>query len=206
MENNFLIIITGPSSAGKSTLSHSYKAHHPDMQIISIDDYYYDRRNDTYEKMLHTNLDTPEAFDLTQLIAHLQMYKDHKEFMANSYNHKTRISQHNQNTISPHKPLILEGIMAAHCQDIRDLANTIIYIDTPLDLALVRQLNRQRSRAKVKDSLNKYLRFIRPGQIAYTEPTKKLAHCILKGVDAHHDLQALRKHLQDLGFSSCNRT
>ena len=77
--------------------------------------------------------------------------------------------------------IILEGIFVLAEEEVRDLCDILIYVDTDADIRFIRRLRRDvEERARTVDSVcNQYLETVRPMHEQFIEPSKKYAHIII---------------------------
>lgn len=112
-----LVLIAGPSSAGKTTftkrLSIQLKVNHIEPVSISLDNYYVDRRKTPRDADGKYDFEALEAVDLDLFNSHLRDILDGKQVLTPRYDfNKGRRSDKNQIPIqlTEHSVLIIEGI------------------------------------------------------------------------------------------------
>ncbi|MGC9362569.1 MAG: uridine-cytidine kinase, partial [Candidatus Syntrophosphaera sp.] len=79
--------------------------------------------------------------------------------------------------------IILEGIFALYYDELLELSDLKIYLDSDSDIRLARRMQRdilERGR-NVEMVLNQYLETVKPSHQAFIEPTKKNADIIIPG-------------------------
>ena len=98
---------------------------------------------------------------------------------AYSYSEHTRTDQTIRFT--PKRIIILEGILLLNDSALRKLLNVSIFMDTPLDICLVRRLARDvQERGRTMDSvLEQYQKTVRPMFLQFIEPSKQYADIII---------------------------
>ena len=75
----------------------------------------------------------------------------------------------------------MEGILALFHQDIRDMMDIKIYVDTADDIRVIRRIKRdinKRGRTFLS-VIEQYYKTVRPMHIQFVEPTKKYADIII---------------------------
>ncbi len=79
------------------------------------------------------------------------------------------------------KVIILEGILLLTDKRLRDELDFAIYVDTPLDICLVRRIKRDvNERGRTLDSiLKQYTQTVRPMFLQFIEPSKQYADIII---------------------------
>lgn len=143
-----IIGIAGASASGKSliasTVYNELKEKVGDHQIgvITEDCYYNDQSHLSMEERVKTNYDHPNALDHDLLCDHLQMLMEGKsvEVPQYSYSEHTRMTE--TSTMTPKKVIILEGILLLTDPRLRNLMHASVFMDTPLDICLLRRLQR----------------------------------------------------------------
>ena len=77
--------------------------------------------------------------------------------------------------------VLFEGIMALTQEDVRNLLDLKIFVDTDPDICLARRVKRdvvERGRT-VEDVLAQYLKFVKPGNTEFVLPSKDFADLII---------------------------
>ena len=179
--------ITGASASGKSLLSatiyqelkEEVGAHH--IGIIKEDSYYKDQAHMVMEERLKTNYDHPNAFDHHLLIEHLDQLRAGSPVDIPVYDYTEHTRAIDTIAMEPRRVIIVEGILLLTDADIRDRLHTSIYIDTPLDICLVRRLQRDMERrGRSLDSIiSQYRQTVRPMFLQFVEPSKQFADLIV---------------------------
>ena len=154
-----IIAIAGASASGKSLIAQTIyeelvaELGAGEIGVISEDCYYKDQTHLTMEERVKTNYDHPSAMDHSLLVEHLvQLIKGAGvEIPQYSYTEHTRISE--TSYFAPRKVIILEGILLLTDSRLRELMDASIFMDTPLDICLVRRLVRDlQERGRTMDS------------------------------------------------------
>jgi len=127
------------------------------------------------------NYDHPDSLETDLMIRQLRELKRGKKIKVPLYD----FSHHNRSTevimIKPNKIVIIEGILIFQNEELRNMMDIKLYIDTDADIRLGRRITRDiNERGRTLDfSLNQYLTMSRPMHLAFVEPTKKYADIIL---------------------------
>lgn len=175
-----IIGIAGGSGSGKSTLAIGlYHAFPGQCAIIHLDDYFKSKAEvptlDDY-----TNWDHPDALDWDKLYQDILDLKNGKSIIVSTkselyhpnYNHSLRnkIDQ----VIDPRPIIILEGYLLFHEKRIRDMLDTKIFLDMPIESSSER-------RSLNKFTLNPvYINSILfPMHKKFVEPTKEYAEIVI---------------------------
>ncbi len=184
MQNKPLIIgIAGPSGSGKSLLANTIVGELGSNQVavISEDSYYKDRWDLPFEERAKINFDHPEAFDHSLLSQHLSDLQDGKSVAIPLYDHKQHLRREETKVIGQHAIIVLEGILLLVEPNLRKSMDIRIYIDTPLDICLLRRLRRdivERKRS-IESVLQQYEETVRPMYLQFIEPSKRYADIIV---------------------------
>jgi len=77
--------------------------------------------------------------------------------------------------------VVLEGILILHIEEIRDLLNMKIYVDTDDDVRLARRIQRDISDRgrNVDNVISQYTRFVKPAFDQFVAPSRKFADIII---------------------------
>lgn len=185
MENKAVIIgIAGGSASGKTSIAQSiydrFKGSHR-VKIIKQDDYYKDQSDKTMEERVKTNYDHPFAFDNDLLVSDLKKLKQKQRIEKPTYDYSLHTRSDITEVIEDRDVIILEGIFVLAEEEVRDLCDILIYVDTDADIRFIRRLRRDvEERARTVDSVcNQYLETVRPMHEQFIEPSKKYAHIII---------------------------
>lgn len=180
---HIIIGISGPSASGKSLLSNTIvnEMGSDQVAVISEDLYYKDLSHLPIEEREQVNFDHPESIDHNKLTHDLLELKDQKNIHINKYDYSSHTKLETKILINSHKILVLEGILIFAIQDILDLLDIKIYVDTPLDICLCRRIkrdimNRQRTVLKV---IEQYEKTVRPMYTKFIEPYKRYSDIIV---------------------------
>ena len=84
-------------------------------------------------------------------------------------------------TITPRDVYILEGLFVLYDENIRQLCDILVFVDTDADIRFIRRLRRDiEERGRSLDSVcEQYLNTVRPMHEQFVEPSKKYAHIII---------------------------
>ena len=183
MATSILIGIAGGTGSGKTTIADKIveEIGTDNVVIIALDAYYRDRNNLPLEEREKINYDHPSSFDTTLLITHLQKLRAGKDVPKLSYDYVTHTRKIMPGKV-PSKPVtILEGIMVLENEDLRDMLDIKLYVDTDPDVRLIRRLRRdilERGRT-LENVIRQYLGSVRPMHLEFVEPSKRHADVII---------------------------
>ncbi|MDO6525503.1 uridine kinase [Motilimonas sp. 1_MG-2023] len=182
-----IIAIAGASASGKSLIAQTiYRKLRKDFSsqeigVISEDRYYRDQTHLPMEQRVLTNYDHPNAMEHELLVKHLTALKTGQavELPNYSYTEHTRMAETTE--FKPKKVIILEGILLLNVPELRELMHTSVFMDTPLDICLIRRLKRdvaERGRS-MESVLAQYQATVRPMFMQFIEPSKQYADIIV---------------------------
>lgn len=182
-----IIGIAGASASGKSLIASTLYREIRDqvgdehIGVIPEDCYYRDQSHLTMEERIKTNYDHPNAMDHDLLLNQLQAIKAGQsiELPMYSYSEHTRMAK--TQTLNPKKVIILEGILLLTDARLRNELNFSIFVDTPLDICLMRRMKRDvNERGRSMDSvMTQYQKTVRPMFLQFIEPSKQYADIIV---------------------------
>ena len=183
MNNDILVIgIAGGTGSGKTTLMNNLiERFKGSVTVLSHDNYY--RRNDhlSYEQRCQINYDEPAALETDLMARHLDALRHGETIQCPVYD----FAQHNRSDetieIVPKSVIIVEGILIFETQELRDLMDIKIFVDTDADVRLCRRIKRdvnKRGRS-LESVLEQYQTTVKPMHEKYVEPSKKYANLVV---------------------------
>lgn len=183
MEKPILIGITGGTGSGKSTVSRKILnfIHEVNVTIIEQDSYYRAQSHLTFDERVDTNYDHPFAFDNNLLLQHLKDLLNNKPIEKPIYDFENHTRKEETIRVCPKKIIILEGILILNDEDIRNLCDIKIFVDTDSDVRVIRRILRDiKERGRTLDSvIEQYLNTVRPAHLQFVDPSKKYADIII---------------------------
>ncbi|XP_037941766.1 uridine-cytidine kinase-like 1 [Teleopsis dalmanni] len=181
----FVIGICGGSASGKTTVAQKIieSLDVPWVTLLSMDCFYKVLNHKQHELALENeyNFDHPDAFDIDLLITVLKKLKEGRKVEVPVYNFVTHGRESQTKTMYGANVIIFEGILTFHSQEILDLLDMKIFVDTDADIRLARRLKRdisQRGR-DLKGVLKQYLTMVKPSYANYIAPTMVHADIIV---------------------------
>ncbi|NLV89488.1 MAG: uridine kinase [Tissierellia bacterium] len=183
MKRPLIIGITGGTGSGKSTVSKEIFKLIPEKKIVVIeqDSYYKDQSHLTFEERTKTNYDHPLAFDNELLVQHLKDLLANKPIEKPIYDFEKHTRKKETVTVEPKDIIILEGILILFEEEIRNLLDIKIFVDTDSDVRVIRRILRDiRERGRTLESvINQYMDTVRPAHLQFIEPTKRYADIVI---------------------------
>ena len=182
MENILVIGIAGGTASGKTTLMKNLINEFGGQVTVLSHDNYYKRHDDMpFEERCKLNYDEPAAFDTSLMVYHLDQLRHGYSVECPVYD----FTVHNRSdeTIRqvPCRVIIVEGILIFENEDLRNLMDIKIFVDTDADIRLCRRIKRdvnKRGRS-LESVLEQYKNTVKPMHDRYVEPSKKYADLVV---------------------------
>ena len=177
-----IIGIAGGTGSGKTTLTNSLlKRFSGQVGVIYHDNYY--KRNDhlTYDERTELNYDAPTAFDNDLLVTHLKALIAGQTIETPVYDFTDHNRSEETMIVQPQRIIILEGILIFVEEEIRELCDIKIFVDTDADVRILRRLRRdviERGRS-IESVESQYLATVKPMHELHVEPSKRHADMII---------------------------
>lgn len=181
----FIIGIAGGTGSGKTTVARRIVK---DLSaekavLLSLDSYYKDSSHVPFEDRQKINFDHPDAFDWPLLIEQLRELKEGRSVESPTYEFVTSSRTDKTVHVDPCEVLVLEGILTFANQEVCDLLDLKIFVDTDADVRLIRLIQRdvvERGRT-AQAVMERYTRVLKPMHQQFVEPTKALADFVMSG-------------------------
>ena len=204
MDNILVIGIAGGSGSGKTTLTKKLMEKFGDNITVLSHDNYYKRHDElTYEERAQLNYDEPEALDTSLMVYQLDQLR-HGQAIDCPVNDFTQHNRSNETIrINPERVILVEGIMIFASEELRNLMDIRIFVDTDADIRLCRRIKRdvtKRGRS-LESVINQYKTTVKPMHEKHVEPSKKYADLVVpeggKNVVALDMIEGrIRRHLE----------
>ena len=182
MNTTLVIGIAGGTGSGKSTLLDNLKHRFADNVAVLHHDNYYRRRDDlAMSEREKINYDEPAALETDLMAQHLDRLKHGETIECPVYDFSVHNRSENTITVEPKKVIIVEGILIFENEQLRDLMDMRIFVDTDADVRLCRRIIRdvnERGRT-IESVLDQYQTTVKPMHEKYVEPSKKYANIVV---------------------------
>lgn len=150
------------------------------------------------EEREKNNYDHPKAFEHELLLEHLECLKRGESIEYPSYCYKTHTRLQQTQTLKPAPVIIVEGIMLLASPELSPLYDVKIYVDTSLDICLLRRIKRDISeRGRTLDSVAKqWESTVKPMYHQFIAPSRFTADVIVtQGGQNMIALDVIKSHI-----------
>ncbi|MBO7178188.1 MAG: uridine kinase [Clostridia bacterium] len=177
-----IIGFCGGTGSGKTTLaSRVIEAVGGDGVLVNMDCYYADNPHLPFEERVKVNYDHPDSIDTDLLIEHVKALKEGKSIMRPTYDFARHLRSDDWVRLDSAKVIIVEGILLFENQELMDLLNVKIFVDTDADVRVLRRLVRdvsERGRS-IEGVIKQYLTTVKPMHERFVEPYRRKADVIV---------------------------
>ena len=178
-----LIGIAGGTGSGKTSIAKAIASDFgkSEVALIEQDAYYRDLSNLTLEKRSVVNFDHPDAVDFDFMKLQLNNLIQGNKVNIPIYDFATHTRKNETQFVERHPIIILEGILTLFHQEIRDMMDIKIYVETADDIRIIRRIKRdiEKRERTFTSVIEQYYNTVRPMHIQFVEPTKKYADIII---------------------------
>ncbi|MEE8826153.1 MAG: uridine kinase [Eubacteriales bacterium] len=182
MDKIIVIGIAGGTGSGKTTITRQLVRHFgQDVSVIYHDNYYKAHHDLSYEERSKLNYDHPDAYDTDLMVHDLKELKKGHSVECPVYDFTIHDRSSSTLTIQPSRVIIVEGILIFASEELRNLMDIRIFVDTDADVRILRRIRRDvRERGRSLESvINQYLDTVKPMHEAFVEPSKRYADIII---------------------------
>lgn len=175
---------------GKSTLAHKIEEEFKDDVILLAHDFYYKSLTDiTLEERKKRNYDCPEAFETDLMIKDIKALINGQTIERPIYSYTERLREDKTVTVKPTSIVIIEGILVLENEELTNLMNLKVFVDTDADIRLTRLVERDRKERglDLEYIISKYKDTLKPMHEKYVEPCKKKADIIIPANKDNND-------------------
>ena len=207
MKDKILVIgIAGGTGSGKTTLMENLIAEFSDVVTVLSHDNYYKRHDELpYEERCKLNYDEPAALETDLMARHLDILRSGGQIDCPVYDFTVHNRSDRTVRICPKQVIIVEGILIFEDEQLRELMDIRIFVDTDADVRLCRRILRdvnERGRS-LQSVLTQYQDTVKPMHEKYVEPSKKYADIIVpeggkNKVALDMLIGRIRRHLEEV--------
>lgn len=190
MKKTIVIGIAGGSASGKTSISQQLKDRYENTQSVVIIRH-KDQSEKTMEERVKTNYDHPFAFDNALLVKQLKELTMGKAIEKPTYDFVQHTRSHSIEHIEPSDVIVIEGLFVLENEDLRNLCDIKIFVDTDADIRFIRRLLRDvKQRGRTLESVvEQYTSTVRDMHNLFIEPSKRYADVIIP--EGGHNMVAI---------------
>ncbi|WP_336024956.1 uridine kinase [Halobellus salinisoli] len=179
---SFVIGIAGGTGAGKTTVARLITRNVGDsVTRIPLDNYYEDLSHLDLEAREDVNYDHPSAFEWELLREQLGTLLEGQSIEMPTYDFEIHNRTDESVRVEPTDVIILEGILTLYDEEINEMLDLRLYVETDADTRILRRIQRdviERGR-DLEGVIDQYLSTVKPMHEQFVEPTKKHADLIV---------------------------
>lgn len=197
MNETIVIGMAGGTGSGKTTMANKIRdAFQEDVAMLCHDYYYRSNAHLPFDERIKLNYDHPNAFETDLLIEHVKQLKNGKTIKHPVYSFVEHTRLEETVEVKPAKVIIVEGILIFENQELCDLCDIKVFVDTDADVRILRRLTRDvKERGRDIDSvISQYLTTVKPMHEQFVDPSKKRADVIIP--EGGHNSVALEMLLE----------
>ena len=173
-----VVLIAGCSGAGKSLLARALGS-----TTIEIDAYYWPQPEVPVDVRARTNYDHPESIEWALLERDLRALRRGEAVTIPQYDFALHTRKRTTAAIHPHGLIVVEGILALHRPEIRELADLKVFVETASEACHTRRIERdtvERGRTAIS-VIEQYYETVLPMSAKYVLPSREYADIIVSG-------------------------
>ena len=179
---SFVIGIAGGTGAGKTTVARLITENVGDsVTRIPVDNYYKDLSHLPIEEREAVNYDHPSAFEWSLLRTQLENLLEGRSIEMPEYDFTLHNRKPDRIPIEPTDVIVLEGIFALYDEQITEMLDLRLYVETDADVRILRRIQRdviERGR-ELEGVMEQYLATVKPMHEQFIKPTKGHADLII---------------------------
>lgn len=177
------LAVAGGTGSGKTTISNALleRIGHNRIAYVPQDAYYKDLSHLPPAQRATINFDHPNALDTELLADHIHQLQQWQHVEIPVYDFTRHQRTTTTQAMKPQPIILVEGILILVENDLRDLFDIKIFVDTDADLRFIRRLKRDiAERGRTMDSvIDQYLMTVRPMHQEFVEPSRRYADVII---------------------------
>eukprot|EP00198_Chlamydomonas_reinhardtii_P004167 XP_001693503.1 predicted protein [Chlamydomonas reinhardtii] len=169
------------------------RLHDSCVVMLSQDSFYRCLTDEERQNVGAFNFDHPSAFDVPLLMKTLQDLREGKSAEVPIYDFAKHSRSEETHTTGPADVIVVEGILVLAMQEVREMCNMKIFVDTDDDLRLARRIQRDvahRGR-DVASVLKQYTEHVKPMFDMYVAPSRRHADVIIPWGNRDNNLVAI---------------
>ncbi len=178
-----IILVGGGSSSGKSFVTSNVIKNIGVKNVtrITLDDYYKDQSNLTFQERVKTNYDHPKAFDWKLLREQVLSLKNNHEIQKPIYDFVNHTRSKNTEIVVSKPLIVVEGIMALVDKQLREIGDLRVFISASSERRFLRRMIRDsKERGRTYENIvNQYFSTVQPMHNEIIEPSSNYADLII---------------------------
>lgn len=178
-----IIGIAGGTGSGKTTIAKNIAKAYGRGEVLrlDLDSYYRDLSELPMGERVKVNFDHPSSLEIDLLVKNVKDLCEGNTVEIPIYNFATHTRSDETRKVEPHHVIIIEGIMALYFEELTQIMDVKLFVETPSDIRFIRRLNRDiMERGRSVDSvIEQYKKTVRPMHHQFVEPNKYLADIIV---------------------------
>ena len=178
-----VIAIAGGSGSGKTTVANVILQRVGPHRIAYLqhDSYYRELTGLAPAQRSVVNFDHPDSLETELLVEHIQLLKSYQPVNVPVYDFTTHSRTGETVEVTPHRVIIVEGILILAVPELRKLFDVKIFVDTDSDIRFIRRLKRDlEERGRTTEAVvQQYLNTVRPMHLEFVDPSKRYADVII---------------------------
>jgi uridine kinase len=179
---SFVIGIAGGTGAGKTTVARLVARSVGDSATrVPLDNYYEDLSHLPFEEREEVNYDHPSAFEWELVREQLSSLLDGSTIDMPTYDFEIHNRTDETTRVEPTDIVIIEGIFALYDDEVREMCDLRLYVETDADVRILRRIERdviERGR-DLEGVIDQYLSTVKPMHEQFVEPTRNHADLIV---------------------------
>ena len=190
--NTIIIGIAGGTGSGKTTITEKIKSEFAtEVSVLYHDNYYKKIENLSYNERCNLNYDHPNSYDTDLMIEHVKKLKNGEDIECPVYDFTIHNRSEDVLEVKSQAVLVIEGILIFENDELRNLMDVKIFVDTAADVRILRRIKRDvGKRNRTLDSvIEQYLTTVKPMHEIFVEPSKQFCDIIVP--EGGHNLVAM---------------
>lgn len=182
MKDVIVIGVAGGTASGKTTVASRIKDKFKNEVELLCHDCYYKAHDDMpFEERAKINYDHPQAFETERYIADIKALKEGKTIERPVYDYSIHNRAKETVTVESKRVIIVEGILIFENEELRNLMDIKIFVDTDADIRLMRRIMRdvQERGRNLESVIKQYSTTVKPMHDQFVEPSKRYADIII---------------------------
>ena len=187
LQKPIVVVVAGGTASGKTTLVNAVINSFAPEETVSlpIDAYYRSQDHKTFKEREVQNYDHPDSIEFPLFIEQLKELINRNSIYAPQYDFTTHTRKNETTLVTPAPVVIVDGILALHSEELRELSDLDIFVRTPEEVRLQRRVQRDtQERGRTHESvLEQWQKTVKPMHDQFCEPSSEFADLIVDGTE-----------------------